>query len=34
VSLKVQALPSLQATPFFLSGLVHFPVAELHAPAS
>ncbi len=32
VSTKVQAFPSAHVVPSFLTGLVHTPVPELHAP--
>jgi hypothetical protein len=34
VSIWVQALPSLQATPLAFVGLLHVPVAVLHVPPS
>jgi hypothetical protein len=34
VSVRVQALPSLHATPFACNGLLHLPFAVLHTPAT
>jgi len=34
LSVFVQALPSLQAAPLALTGLLHKPVAELQLPAA